>query len=113
MIRQQQQGEQIGSRAEPQGSPRTLEQAAMPCSSGPSPPRDRTQVSRTAGGFFTNWVIREALNKHSVSSKAFPSFIKYDHVISFNQFMLWVIDMYLFLLLKFVCVSSVLKSSWI
>ena len=110
MIRQQQQGEQIGSRAEPQGSPRTLEQAAMPCSSGPSPPRDRTQVSRTAGGFFTNWVIREALNKHSVSSKAFPSFIKYDHVISFNQFMLWVIDMYLFLLLKFVCVSSVLKS---
>ena len=32
---------------------RTLEWVATPSSRGPSRPRDRTQVSRTAGGFFT------------------------------------------------------------
>ena len=32
----------------------------MPSSRGSSRPRDRTQASCTAGGFFTVWVIREA-----------------------------------------------------
>ena len=32
---------------------RTLEQVALPFSRGPSPPRDHTPVSRTAGGFLT------------------------------------------------------------
>ena len=39
---------------------RMLEWAAFPCSRGSSQPRDRTQVSRIAGGFFTSWAIKEA-----------------------------------------------------
>ena len=40
---------------------RTLECVAMPSSRGSSQPRDQTQVSRIAGGFFTIWSNREAL----------------------------------------------------
>ena len=37
-----------------------LEWVAMPSSTGSSQPRDWTQVSHTAGKFFTNWATREA-----------------------------------------------------
>ena len=40
-------------------SPRTLEQVAYPFSRASSWPRNRTGVSCIAGGFFTNWAIRE------------------------------------------------------
>ena len=39
---------------------RILEWVAFPFSRGSSQPRDRTQVSCIAGGFFTNWATREA-----------------------------------------------------
>ena len=39
---------------------RILEWVTFPFSRGSSQPRDWTQVSRTAGGFFTSWVTREA-----------------------------------------------------
>ena len=39
---------------------RILEQVAFPFSRGSSQPRDQTQVSRIAGGFFTSWATREA-----------------------------------------------------
>ena len=39
---------------------RTLEWGAFPFSRGSSQPRDRTQVSCIAGGFFTSWATREA-----------------------------------------------------
>ena len=39
---------------------RILEWVAFPFSRGSSQPRDPTQVSRTAGGFFTSWVTKEA-----------------------------------------------------
>ena len=42
------------------GSPSILEWVAYPFSSGSSRPRNRTGVSCIAGGFFTNWAIREA-----------------------------------------------------
>ena len=42
------------------GSPRILELVAYPFSSGSSQPRNRTGVSCIAGGFYTNWAIREA-----------------------------------------------------
>ena len=42
------------------GSPRILEWAAYPFSSGSSQPRNWTRVSCIAGGFFTNWATREA-----------------------------------------------------
>ena len=40
---------------------RILEWVAIPFSRGSAQPRDRTQVSRIAGGFFTSGDIREAL----------------------------------------------------
>ena len=43
------------------GSPRMLELVAYPLSSESSQPRNQMGVSCTAGGFFTNWAIREAL----------------------------------------------------
>ena len=39
---------------------RILEWIAFPFSRGSSQPRDWTQVSRIAGGFFTSWATREA-----------------------------------------------------
>ena len=42
------------------GSPRILEWVAYPFSNSSSWPRHQTRVSWIAGGFFTNWVIREA-----------------------------------------------------
>ena len=42
------------------GSPRILDWAAYPFSRGSSQPRNWTRVSCIAGGFFTNWAIREA-----------------------------------------------------
>ena len=38
---------------------RILEWVAVPFSRESSQPRNQTQVSRIAGGFFTNWTIRE------------------------------------------------------
>ena len=40
---------------------RILEWVAFPFSRGSSQPRDRTQVSRIAGGFFNNWATRFSL----------------------------------------------------
>ena len=39
---------------------RILEWVAFPFSRGSSQPRDRTQVSHNAGGFFTSWATGEA-----------------------------------------------------
>ena len=38
-----------------------LEWVPLPFSRGSSQPRDQTQISRIAGGFFTSWTTREAL----------------------------------------------------
>ena len=40
---------------------RILEKVAFPFSRGSSQPRNRSQVSRIAGGFFTSLVTREAI----------------------------------------------------
>ena len=42
--------------------PRILEWIAFPYSRGSSQPRDRTQVSHIAGGFFTSWATRKPNN---------------------------------------------------
>ena len=42
---------------------RILGWAAMPSSRGSSQPRDQTQVSHIAGGLFTIWATREALER--------------------------------------------------
>ena len=54
-----------------QGSPRTLKLVACPFSSGSSWPRNRTGISCTADGFFTNWAIREALEENSFGGELF------------------------------------------
>ena len=56
------------------GSPRILEWVASPFSSRSSWPRNRTGVSWIAGGFYTNWAIREAHHQH-MSSPIAPSLI--------------------------------------
>ena len=43
---------------------------AIPFSRGSFQPRDWTQISRIAGGFFTNWTIREALKILMLSQKS-------------------------------------------
>ena len=53
-----------------------LEWVAFPFSRGSSQPRDWTQVSCTAGGFFTNWAIREA-QEHEWVAYPFPKRILY------------------------------------
>ena len=51
------------------GSPRILECLAYPFSSGFSRPGNRARVSFIAGGYFTNWVIREPYNRILFSHK--------------------------------------------
>ena len=46
--------------AEPQGKSKSAEWVAYPFSRGSSQTRNWTGVSCSAGGFFTNWAIREA-----------------------------------------------------
>ena len=53
------------------GSPRIPEWVAYPCSSRSSHPRNWTRVSCTAGGFSTNWAIREA-PREALSSQNIP-----------------------------------------
>ena len=48
---------------------RILEWVAFPFSRGSSQPRDRTQISRIAGGFFTSWATREAQTGRNVVSQ--------------------------------------------
>ena len=51
--------------AEPQGSLRILEWVADPFPRGSPRSSNRTEVSCIAGGFFTNWAIREALQLYA------------------------------------------------
>ena len=49
------------------GSPRILEWVVYSFSSGSSRPKNQTRVSCIAGGFFTNWAIRDApISSHSI-----------------------------------------------
>ena len=52
---------------------RILEWVSIPFSRGSSQLRDRTQVSHTAGGFFTGWATREA---HGTKPKVY-SFLSF------------------------------------
>ena len=67
-------GRQILYQLSHKGSQRILACVACPFSRGSSQPRNPTGVSCIAGGFFTNWAIREAQSKIQ-SSRFFPSWI--------------------------------------
>ena len=49
---------------------RILEWVAFPFSRGSSKPRDQTQVSCIAGGFFTSWATREGLEYGNYDPKS-------------------------------------------
>ena len=52
---------------------RILQWVAVPFSRGSSQPRERTQVSHIAGGFFTSWATREAqISVGSIHKGDFP-----------------------------------------
>ena len=53
-------------------SPRILECVTYPFASGSSWPRDRTQVSRIVGRFFTSWATREAFGVVQQGKMEFP-----------------------------------------
>ena len=55
---------------------RILEWVAFPFSRGSSQPRNQTRVSCIAGGFFTNWAIREAQSMLNHGSLPPPTPIK-------------------------------------
>ena len=55
-------------------NPRRLEWVAYPFCSGSSWPRNQTEVSGTAGGFFTDWAIREAKKAAWIDTKNFLIF---------------------------------------
>ena len=61
---------------------RILEQVAMPSSRVSSQPRDRTQVSCIADGFFTLWAIRETMISCSFS----VGFICHEYI----WFLIWM-----------------------
>ena len=50
------------------GNPRILKWVDYPFFSGSSWPRNRIRVSCIAGGFFTNWAIREALITYNINN---------------------------------------------
>ena len=52
------------------GSPWILEWVAYPFSSGSSWPRNWTGVSCIAGGFFTNWAIRETPKRNGIQMQS-------------------------------------------
>ena len=55
---------------------RILEWVAMPFSRGSSQPRDRTHFSCIAGGFFTIWATREALEAQNYKVLIYSNFRK-------------------------------------
>ena len=66
---------------------RILEWVHFPFSRGSSQPRDQTQVSQIAGGFFTSWATRETHIKTILSS--FCLFIIHQENVSVGSFPLY------------------------
>ena len=52
---------------------RILEWVAFPFSKGTFQPRDRTQLSHIAGGFFTTWAMGEVLTSSDRVNQIIPS----------------------------------------
>ena len=66
---------------------RVLEWVAMPSSRGSSQPRDRTQASRIAGGFFTVWATQEArrLNETILAGNIAQAPAHGEHLVHVNH----------------------------
>ena len=85
---------------------RLLEWVAFPCSRGSSQPRDQTQVSCIAGGFFNNWAIREAPKLRKTRHRYQKIYCRYCYTLCYILWYkhIWNINIYedclLFLLQK-------------
>ena len=73
------------------GSQGILEWAAYPFSRGSSQPRNQTGVSCIASGFFTNWVIREALTTGKIIALIILTFVSKVMSLLFNMLSRFVI----------------------
>ena len=89
---------------EPKGGPGILEWVAYPFSSRSSQPRNQTGVSCSAGRFFTNWAIREALR---VKQKAKDS--DWWKTVALSTQYKWQKILFLNAVLKFSSVTKILR----
>ena len=84
---------------------RIVEWVAFPFSRGSSQPRERTQVSRIAGGFFTSWATRE--NIHQIKLGCQPLWLVltalYSSFIPFLGELCWISPSWLRWLSVLVC----------
>ena len=76
-----------------QGSPRILEWVAYSFSSKSSRPRNWTCVSCTAGGFFTNWAIREAVSDGVVLNSSFTVYGWPEQLVSLCYIQFFISEM--------------------
>ena len=81
--------------AEPSGKPKNTGVASVSLLWGSSQPRNRTGVSCIAGGFFTSWTTREAL-QHLAHSQYTMNYIKWmnEEKKSYSSWYDWAFAMY-------------------
>ena len=72
------------------GSPRIMEWIAYPFSRGSSQPRNWIAVSCIAGGFFTNWAVREAPCGIYIYRSMYTSGILFSHKKEILPFLTWM-----------------------
>ena len=78
---------------------RILEWAAVPFAREPSQPRDQTQVSHIAGGFFTSWATRETHDEHGSKHLLGCYWKNFKYIESFhpsNKLLWWRLSLYPF-----------------
>ena len=68
---------------------RILEWVVTPSSRGSSQPRDRTEVSYIAGGFFTIWTTREVVYRYQLYSVDWCQVQLYPHLFSARFVPFW------------------------
>ena len=65
---------------------RVLEWVTIPFFGGSSQPRDQTQFSCIAGGFFTNWATREVPRKYQGSMEIIVGMVGWYHRLNRHEF---------------------------
>ena len=78
------------------GSPRILEWVAYPFSNGSSWPRNPTELSCIAGGFFTNWAISEA---HTTIRKRWAALNWGEDLVCLDLILFWLLPQMIYVCL--------------
>ena len=90
-------GRQVLYQLSHKGSPRIQEWVAYPFSGRSSQSGNRTGISCIAGGFFTNWAMRETLQKASTWILNLLKTEKQKYIILFRNdclFFCWITELY-------------------